>query len=129
MICTVNRRNATLVPGTGAAVTSLVPVRRLDNYIKANISSPERIRLIKIDVEGYEFPVLRGLECFLSGSTYRPLIVCEVKPWELKKLGFTMDAFQQYMRKFDYIAYDMVDVDKPIDLLRMKEMEVVLFHT
>ena len=77
-------RNATLVPTAQHGVTVNVPVKRLDDYIRNNISSPEHIRLIKIDVEGFEFPVLKGLERFFVESSYRPLIVCEIKPWEVE---------------------------------------------
>ena len=61
-------RNATLVPGKHFAESIQVPVRRLDDYILANISSPERIKAIKIDVEGFEFSVLRGCRSFLPGA-------------------------------------------------------------
>ena len=36
-----------------------VPIRRLDNYIKEK--KLVNIKLIKIDTEGFEFPVLKGL--------------------------------------------------------------------
>jgi len=121
-------RNATLVPGTQSAVTREVPVQRLDEYIQAKISSPERIRLIKIDVEGFEYSVLRGLSEFFRKTPSKPLIVCEVKPWELKKLGATPDDFEQYMREFGYRPYMITNDDTPISMSQLTDMEILVFH-
>jgi FkbM family methyltransferase len=121
-------RNATLVPGERTGVTVQVPVRRLDDYIRDHVSSPERIKLIKIDVEGFEFPVLRGLERFLAGSSHRPLIVCEIKPWEVERLGFAIGDFDRYMKSFGYDSYDMVSQNRRIDLSKLADMEVVQFR-
>lgn len=121
-------RNATLVPGKQFAETFQVPVIRLDEYIKANIQSPERIALIKIDVEGYEYPVLKGLSTFLANTKYRPLIVCEIKPWELNSLGVSLSDFEQYMREFGYQAYLIPDDGSPIDMTSLKDLEVLVFR-
>jgi FkbM family methyltransferase len=75
-------RNASLVPGKICSNTIQVPVKRLDDYIFANIPSPERIKVVKIDVEGFELPVLRGMEQFFARTRYRPHLVCEIKPWD-----------------------------------------------
>jgi len=121
-------RNASLVPGEMGVVTENVPVRRLDAYIKANITSPERIRRIKIDVEGYEFPVLKGMEEFFSQTQHRPLIVCEVKPWDLKRLGYSLEEFDGYMKRFGYLPYDALESDRSIDFTALSDMEIVLFR-
>jgi hypothetical protein len=49
-------------------------VLRLDEYIARNISVPERIRFIKIDVERFELAVLKGLSGVLESGASRPLI-------------------------------------------------------
>jgi FkbM family methyltransferase len=121
-------RNATLVPGKQTAQTREVPVWRLDDYIAEKIVAPERIGIIKIDVEGFEFSVLRGLERFFAASTSRPLIVCEVKPWEIRNLGYTMQEFDSYMKRFGYGTYEMVRETESVDLPTMQEMETVLFR-
>jgi FkbM family methyltransferase len=121
-------RNATLVPGRKSPQTREVPVWRLDDYIAQNITSPQRIGMIKIDVEGFEFSVLQGLEQFFAGSTCRPMIVCEVKPWEIKNLGYTMQDFDRYMKKFGYRTYEMVRETKSVDLASLQDMDTVLFR-
>ena len=88
----------------------------------------QRIKLIKIDVEGFEFSVLRGLERFFAETACRPLIVCEIKPWQVTKLGYTMREFDQYMKRFGYRSYDMLDQAKPVDLPALRDLEVLLFR-
>lgn len=121
-------RNASLVPGTQGASRTVVQVRRLDEYIFANVAEPQRIQMIKIDVEGYEFPVLVGLERFLADGRFRSWIVCEIKPWEIQKLGNSMTDFRVHMERFGYRAYDMIDQDHAVDLDRLNDMEVILFR-
>ncbi len=121
-------RNATLVPGKNYAETIQVPVMRLDQYIGANIPKPEKITLIKIDVEGYEFPVLKGLSKFFETSKHRPLIVCEIKPWELKKLGASLSEFDSFMRRYGYRAHVIPDDHAPINMTSLTDMEVLVFR-
>lgn len=119
-------RNATLVPKEKAEATVEVPVVRLDQYIEANIERPERVSVIKIDVEGFEFPVLRGLESFFRH--YRPPIVCEIKPWELTKLGYNMNEFEEYMGRFSYAAFDSAFRDRRVSLTQLSDLSVVVFR-
>jgi len=121
-------RNATLVPGKNCTKNFEVTVKRLDEYIVSHVQKPERIKVIKIDVEGFEFPVLKGLERFFSESTFRPLIVCEIKPWEIHKMGYSLEDFTRYMGNYSYHAYDMLRPTKQVDLTKLKDLEVLLFR-
>jgi FkbM family methyltransferase len=121
-------RNATLVPGYSNRKTLEVPVMCLDDYISAHISQPERIKIIKIDVEGFEFPVLLGAEKFFANTSCRPQIVCELKAYEIRKCGFTLGDLERYMKRFGYQTYDSVQRQKRVDLLSLSEMEVLLFR-
>lgn len=118
-------RNATIVPGHDLGVTYEVPVTRLDSYIIDNISSPGAIKIIKIDVEGFEFPVLLGLENFLE--KHKPIIICEYKPWELSKLGLSSKQLKDYMKKLSYQAYDINNEANEFDIEHLKGLEVLLF--
>lgn len=120
-------RNATLVPGKNTPETRDVPVWRLDDYIFDNIAAPERIKLIKIDVEGFEFSVLQGLERFFARGA-RPLIVCEVKPWEIRNIGYTMKDFDAYMKNFGYRAFDIARERRTVDLSELQDMDTVVLR-
>lgn len=120
---------ATLVPGAGARdCVETVPVKRLDRYIEERIRDRHRIRMIKIDAEGYEFPVLRGLEGFFESTPYRPLIVCQTKPWTLAKLNYTADQFAAYMSRWSYQAFDTVNAWRQVDIRKLSGYGVVLFR-
>jgi FkbM family methyltransferase len=124
-------RNASLVPHKTRDLrvqTKQVPVRRLDEYIAQSIASPEKIRLIKIDVEGFEFSVLRGMERFFSNTSFRPPIICEVKPWEIRNIGFAMTDFEEYISRHRYQTYRLGSEGTPISLAGIPDMETVVFR-
>lgn len=121
-------RNATLIPQKSPTKVLQVPIKRLDDYILENIGSPQRIKIIKIDVEGFEFPVLRGLKRFFAETKCRPSIICEIKPWELKNVGFTLEDLDQYMKESGYRTYDLANDNTTIALPELKEMAVLLFR-
>jgi FkbM family methyltransferase len=84
-------------PGWNTMVPSFMPKNdiaqiinistvRLDSYIDHHVR-PHKIRLIKIDTEGFELPVLRGLSKYFE-SGERPIIVCEVAPDAYNNLGY-----------------------------------------
>jgi len=64
---------------TGGLESVWVEARRLDNVIKGH-----RVNWIKIDVEGAEYEVLRGLENTLK--EYKPKLIVEVKKKNLERI-------------------------------------------
>ena len=79
-----------------------VPMITLDDYLQ-RIGLP-RVALIKIDVEGFEFPVLRGLRRFLEVG-HRPAIVTEVFPAAYPLLGHTLADLAKFMTQYGYRAF------------------------
>ena len=75
---------------------------RLDEYIFKN-----NITLIKIDTEGYEFPVLLGLLEYFSKYKERPKIICEIVPNAYSLLGYTLKDLKEYMTNCGYKAYSI----------------------
>ena len=76
-----------------------VPSRTLDSML------PElpRIRLVKIDVEGAEMLVLRGMEKLLARD--RPHLLVEVTDSFLRSLGATKQALVDHMLARGYAAF------------------------
>lgn len=105
--------------------TLKVPVVRLDSYLaERNIS---RISLVKIDAEGFELPILKGLQGFFEKSEQRPAIICEIAPRAYPLLGRTVSELSDYMESYGYGAYDLIDGTTPVDLAGLEHVEDVLF--
>jgi hypothetical protein len=105
--------------------TLKVTVVRLDSYLaERNI---DRISLVKIDAEGYELPILKGLQGFFERSKQRPAIICEIAPRAYPLLGRTISELSEYMASYGYSAYDLIDGTTPVDLAAVEHVEDVLF--
>lgn len=102
-----------------------VPVIRLDTYIAARRIA--RVALIKIDAEGFELPILLGLQGYLATTTHRPAIICEIAPRAYPLMRKKLSDLKQYMGTFKYSAYDLIDGATPLDVCAMKRVDDVLF--
>lgn len=102
-----------------------VPVVRLDSHIESHaIGHPA---LIKIDVEGFELPVLRGLEGYFRKSKHRPPIICEIAPRAYPLLEHSLADLARFMAAYGYSACDLIDGKTPVDLCAINHVEDVLF--
>lgn len=111
----------TMVPGLMAdrmlRETRKTTIERLDDYIERQRLGP--IRLIKIDTEGYELPVLLGMERYLTRTTDLPWIVCEVNPQAYPRLGSTLGELSAYLGRFGYRAFDLIARRRPVAIDRL----------
>ena len=82
--------------------TLTVPMITLSSYFES--LGVNKIDMIKIDVEGAEFFVLKGLKNYLSSGD-RPVILCEICPEACKYLGTNMSDIFSFMASFGYMAY------------------------
>ena len=113
-------------PGT-VEQTIDVPVCRLDDFIAAN--ALKNISLIKIDVEGFELPVLKGLQGYLQSDESRRLaIICEIAPGAYPLLGFTLTQLADYMKTYGYRAFSLIDSNAEVDITRLNTLTNVLFR-
>lgn len=67
----------------------------------------ENVSLIKIDVEGAELQVLRGMTKLLQNQ--RPDILIEITDSFLRELGDSAEALQQFVAQFGYACYEIRD--------------------
>lgn len=105
--------------------TLAVPVVRLDSYLEARTIG--KIALIKIDAEGFELPILKGLQCYFERSCHRPPIICEIAPRAYSLLGRSIQELERLMRDYGYVVRDPVDAITPVDLKAITHVEDVLF--
>jgi FkbM family methyltransferase len=126
----------TLEPGQSTLVRSYkadpeiqstieVPVIRLDSYLRQN--QIDRVALIKIDAEGFELQILRGLRNYFEGCRHRPAIICEIAPRAYPLMGRSVSELADFMAEFGYAARDLVDSVTPVDLGAIEQVEDVLF--
>ena len=83
-----------------------VPIRRLDEFLlKKKINN---ISLIKIDVEGFEFPVIKGLSSYLEKKKKKlPPILVEVHPGMYHLLGNKIEDLENFMKKYSYVGFKL----------------------
>lgn len=120
---------STLVPRykTSEEVTSSlsVSVIRLDAYFAER--KIDRVNLIKIDAEGYELPILRGLQGYFETQTCRPAILCEIAPRAYPLMGRDISELRDFMGNWGYTARDLADGRTPVDITALEYVEDVLF--
>jgi len=104
-----------------------VSVRRIDDYLRQN--KLEVVDLIKIDVEGFEFPVLKGLKSYFENTNYRPSIICEITPSAYPLLNYKREQFIAYMKRYGYDAYNIMAPWRKVDITKFKEGTNVVFKT
>lgn len=62
---------------TGSNVINIDAID-IDSFLSEQKIEPNMVKLIKIDVEGHEFEVLKGSEYFLSNTSKGSRIICEI---------------------------------------------------
>ncbi|UCG55026.1 MAG: FkbM family methyltransferase, partial [Dehalococcoidia bacterium] len=103
-----------------------VPVCRLDEYIKEK--QLDKISLIKIDVEGFEFPVLKGLQSYFDNNNHLPVIICEIAPAAYPLLGYTLSQLSSYIAKYKYRAFSVVYPRNRVDITNLSQTTNVVFR-
>ena len=69
----------------------------LDSYCRQRDVWPD---VVKIDVEGAEYRVLRGARHLLS--TRRPVILCEIHPRQMENCGSSVADVREYLGELGY---------------------------
>ena len=84
--------------GEGYTVKEMrVPADTMDAYVKRSGCVP---RVIKIDVEGSEFLVLKGAQETIR--SYRPILIMEFNPDAARAARTTIGAMGQWLQDLNY---------------------------
>jgi FkbM family methyltransferase len=105
--------------------TQVVKIMRLDTYIRKN--NIKKIKLIKIDVEGYEYSVLQGFVDQLFLLKKKPIIICEISPSAYVKIDYSLKQLKKYMSDHGYVAKSILNPKVIIDIENLKDTQDVLF--
>jgi FkbM family methyltransferase len=70
-----------------------------DNHI-------ERVDLIKLDIEGYEYFALKGAERLLARPD-APILVCEIEPLWLKQFELSASGVIRYVQSLGYRCFEV----------------------
>ena len=100
------------------------PVKRLDDYLLSR--GIQAVRLIKIDTEGYELPVLNGLKGFLDRTKHLPILIVEVAPTAYPKLGRSLTELAEYVAHYGYVARDVI-TEKKLSVDGLKALSNIVF--
>jgi len=116
-----------MVKGVLGHVDEVINVRthRLDTYLSENEISA--VFLIKVDVEGYEYYVLKGLAHFFERAACKPPIICEICSSAYKNNDFSIEDLSSYMASYGYHAYNILNPRKRADIRLLCENTDVLF--
>ena len=106
------------------AETIVVPTKRLDAYLEEKGIQPN---FIKIDVEGYEFPVLKGASGFFEKQKGNlPPILVEISPCVYKDSGVDISELEDYMFSWGYKSYSAFGKDS-VDIKQLDSQTDILF--
>ncbi|MFC1816863.1 FkbM family methyltransferase [Thermodesulfobacteriota bacterium] len=103
-----------------------VKTKRLDKYLEQK--NIREVSLIKIDVEGYEYFVLKGLEGYFKKNADRPPIIVEIAPQVCEILGYSLREFYDFMRDYGYEAYNIFNPSRKKDIRLIHETTDVIFR-
>lgn len=94
----INHGRSHVVPYGGVEV----PVVQLDDVVA--LRGIECIDFVKIDVEGFELPTLRGFESSLRRFD-EIVLLTEVEPRHMKRYGYSQGELFEYMQGLGFSAY------------------------
>ena len=102
----------------------MVHIDTIDHFLTMN--NIEKVNLIKIDVEGYEYFIIKGAKKILS-SKQKPHIICEIYQPNLDPLNIKAKEVIDYILSFGYEGFKIEKELIPIPRTE-KKFEVFNFY-
>jgi len=94
--------------------TIKVHVMTLDEYISEN--NLDAVSLIKIDTEGYEYYVLKGMSGFLTHARTKPAILCEINAAAYQFTAHSLEDLDLLVKEFGYRSVDVTKRHDPVSI-------------
>jgi FkbM family methyltransferase len=88
---------------TGSPGVVSVPITRVDTFV-AKQRGEFPVRFIKVDVQGYELPVCKGMESTLAANP-RAILALEYMPNAMRELGFQPEELIAWLEERGYKIY------------------------
>jgi len=85
--------------------TIATPILRIDTFV-AKQRDQFPVRFIKVDVQGDELPVCKGMERTLADNP-RAILALEYMPEAMRELGFQPEDLLTWLQQRDYQAYTL----------------------
>lgn len=82
-----------------------VPMLTIDNFV-ARQGPGFPVRFIKVDVQGYELPVCKGMQRTLENNP-GAVLALEYAPEEIRDMGFQPEELLDWLRARNYQAYSL----------------------
>jgi len=102
-----------------------VKTERLDLYLEQK--EIDKVDLIKVDVEGFEYHVLKGLSSFFEKVSNKPPIICEIFMPAYRQSRSILEKFEAYMANYGYQAYNIFNNRKKVEIQLLQETADVIF--
>lgn len=100
----------------GGPAIGEVPVRTFDGLVDSGeITLPNGIRAVKIDVEGAEMHVLEGMRASLERHRPRMLVIETIQE-HLRRAGSSVEEIQGFMRQLGYAPFPAPSPDQQLEL-------------
>jgi FkbM family methyltransferase len=124
----MNNGAHTMVSGVipTAMIASTIPVKivSLGDFLAGMVNS--QIDLIKIDTEGFEYPVLKGLETYWQRTHNRPPLLVEVAPCAYPQVGVTLGDLESLVTRYGYRAWHPVYRSRSVRIRELHKTTDVL---
>jgi FkbM family methyltransferase len=105
-----NEGVTSLFPRGESPCEILIPLRRLDDVTEE--CELKRLDVLKIDVEGAEWNVLKGAEKTLR--EFRPVILMEISAQNFKRAGYSKAQIADYLDSLGYDLRNLADENQAV---------------